>query len=500
MNLWLWAILLCIIALLALVEFAVIARKPRIPAPGEALAGTGLWVVAAALFARVVYVVYQNNWLGIQTVLCPPLDNVNVSGGQALVQFFTVYVAEMALSLDNIAVLALLLAFYKVPAELIGRVLYWAITLALLLRLLLIFAVGPLSVSIDWFHYVFAALMLFAAVRTFLIPDAATDISKGWIPRFIKAFVHVSDHPDGARLTTRIIDERTGKRRFALTPLTAVVLVVAIADSTYAADFLPAAYSITKDPFLAAAGNAFALLTLRSLYFTIAPFMGRFRFLKLSLVVIMLYIAISTFIYREGPSLRPAEVTLVVICGVLFVGVIASVLVNKRKGLPVLPIAAVLDPTLVGTAAPPTDLPQDYRPAPIDDVRELRRHLRKVMILIAGTSIIVLGIIIAPLPGPGFVILAPIGVAVLATEFVWAKSLMDRLKSEGDKLAARSDAFSRRIPKWVGWLVIPVWPAAWFGLWWLFRDQVILSKLILATAFGLTFPIGAWVFRLVRRK
>lgn len=511
LNLWLWAILLCVIAVLAVVEFALLARRPRIIAPAEALAGTGLWIIAAAIFARLIYVVYQNNWFGIETFLSPPMNRADLDGTTALVQFFTVYVAEIALSLDNIAVLSLLLVFYRVPQALVARVLFWAVTVSLVVRFALIAAVGPVSLAVDWLHYVFAVLLLAAVVRTLLLPDAddAERIGKGLIPRLIGRIVHVAPEPDGMRLTTRIVDPVSGKLKWALTPLTAVVCIVAIADVTFSADFLPAAYAITKDPFIAFAGNAFALLTLRSLYFTIAPFMGRFRFLKLSLVFIMLYIAFNTLFYHQ--SRRPAEVTLGVVCGVLLTGVLASVLVNKRRGSassPPLSLDAVLDPAhpIPSVHPPHASARYDYRPAPIDDLAEAaaatKRNFRKVCILIAGTAVIIFGIIIAPLPGPGPTVLVPIGIAILATEFLWAKRLLDQLKEQGNRLARSTDRFSEKIPVWVVWLAVAAWPCIWGSLWWLLKnhDHKKLAAVVLATACGTSFPFAIWAWRKLRKK
>jgi len=498
LNPWLWAILVCVIAVLAVVEFTLLARKPRVLAPAEALAGTGIWIVAAALFARVIYEVYEKNWFGIETIFSLPMPSTEVDATTALVQFITVYVAETALSLDNIAVLSLLLVFYRVPQTLVPRVLFWAVTVSLVMRLALIAALGPLSLSVQWIHYLFAGLLLLAVARTLLLPDAGDDVGRGVIPRLIARIVPVAPEPDGSRLTTRLTDA-AGRSRLALTPLTAVVLVIAIADFTYAADFLPAAYSITRDPFIAFAGNAFALLTLRSLYFTIAPFMGRFRYLKLSLVFIMLYIVVNTLFFHQ--ERRPAEWTLGVVCGVLCAGVIASVLVNKRKGLPTLPLGAVL-----AAGATPETLSGDLRPAPIDDLREAalstKRNFRKVCILIAGTCVILLGILIAPLPGPGFVIVAPIGVAILATEFIWAKRLMDRLKQGGDMLTRTTDRWSARIPAWVMATGAVVWPFFWAGLWWLLSSggHVRLASVAVAAGVGLSFPLGVWVWRKLFRK
>ncbi|MDP1660924.1 MAG: PGPGW domain-containing protein, partial [Phycisphaerales bacterium] len=263
------------------------------------------------------------------------------------------------------------------------------------------------------------------------------------------------------------------------------------------------------DPFIAFAGNAFALLTLRSLYFTIAPFMGRFRFLKLSLVFIMLYIAFNTLFYHQ--SRRPAEVTLGVVCGVLLTGVLASVLVNKRRGSassPPLSLDAVLDPAhpIPSVHPPHASARYDYRPAPIDDLAEAaaatKRNFRKVCILIAGTAVIIFGIIIAPLPGPGPTVLVPIGIAILATEFLWAKRLLDQLKEQGNRLARSTDRFSEKIPVWVVWLAVAAWPCIWGSLWWLLKnhDHKKLAAVVLATACGTSFPFAIWAWRKLRKK
>lgn len=514
MNLWLWAILVCVIAVLAVVEFALLARRPRVIGPAEALAGTGLWIVAVAIFARVIYGVYQNDWLGIESVLSPPpqlsdkVDGAGLDGVTALMQFLTVYVAEIALSLDNIAALSLLLVFYRVPKSLVARVLFWAVTVSMIVRLALIAAVGPASMAVDWLHYLFAGLLLVAVARTLLLPDVDDFIEKGggFIPRLLGRMVPVAPEPDGMRLTTRVADPVSGKLKWALTPLTAVVVVVALADLTYAIDFLPAAYTVTRDPFIAFAGNAFALLTLRSLFFTIAPFMGRFRFLKLSLAFIMLYIAFNTLFFHQAR--RPAEVTLGVVCGVLLVGVLASVLVNKRRGVPGAIAAPPLNPLSSSTPSPshPPTAQYDFRPAPIDDIAEAaaatKRNFRKVCILIAGTAVIIFGVIIAPLPGPGPTVLVPIGIAILATEFLWARRLLNQLKEQGDKLAKASDRFSASIPKWVAWVAVVVWPCAWGSLWWMLKsnDYTILASIALATASGLSFPFGIWAWRKLRTK
>lgn len=475
--LWLWLGLLAVLAVLITVEFLFLARRPRIVTPAEAWTNTLMWVMAAAGFARLTYHIYSTKWEIVKTVIGDTPGVKPLEATEAMLQFVTVYLTEVALSLDNIAILALLFAFYKIPQQLIARVLFWGVALSLIVRLALILLAGSLTTSFAWFQYVFAILLLVAMVRTLILPDMRTNFNHLWVTRLIRRFVPVVR----SRFGDHYIVRRAG--RLAITPTLLVILVAGGADFSYTADFLPAAFSITADPFLAFAGNAFALLTLRSLFFSIAPVMGRFRFLKLTLVFIMLYIAVKTIFLKE--SNVNEIVTLAVVGGTVLAGVLASILVNKRRGVPESPV-------------------EELRPAPIDDLREAalstQRNFRKVMILIAGTAVIIFGLIIAPLPGPGPTVLIPIGIAILGTEFIWAQRLMRVMKEQGELLAQRSDRISRSIPKWVAPFAVLAWIGGWYALWLVANRYVFWDKFVPATAFGTSFPFCVWVYRLIRRK
>jgi tellurite resistance protein TerC len=485
--LWLWTGLLGLLVALIAVELGLLTRRPRVITPAEALVTALLWGLTAVGLGLAIDWVYDANLLNLRAIVtdAPPLaaGAQPLKGDEAVVQFFTAYVTELALTLDNIAVLLALFTYFKVPPQLVARVLFWGIVLTLLLRLGLILIAGALATTFSWFVYVFALLLLVAMLRTLLLPDIRTDFSRRWVVRTIRRFVPIGPMPQDHRLFTRL----NGK--LALTPLALVVLTAGVADLTYAADSIPAAFSITSDPFIAFAAQAMAILALRSLYFALAGVVRRFRYMKLTLVAIMGYIVVKTLAFRQGEL--ATEITLMVVSGLLLLGAGCSFLSEMRRA-----------------RAQRLATPDAPDPVPIEDLAEAaaaaKRNFRKVMILIAGTVVILFGIAITPLPGPGPTVLVPIGVAILATEFVWAQALFRRGKDLAQRATNTSDRISKSLPRWI---VIPAllgfygfW--AWLAYWAHYSDppKTLWRNFAFATAFGLSFPVLGWAYRLVFRK
>ncbi len=482
-----------------LIELGLFSRRPRLITPTEALASSLIWVVTAAGVALVIARVYDSNLLGLnlEAALSNPINSRALTGNEAVVQFVTVYVTELALTMDNILVIAALIMFFKVPALLVSRVLFWGIVVSLVLRLGLILGAGALVQAYAWMIYVFASLLLVSMLRTLLLPDKRTDFSRRWTVRLIRRLVPVGPMPDKPKLFA-IVNGRP-----AVTPLLLVVAVMGVADLTYAADSIPAAFSITSDPFLAFAGNALAILSLRALYFAIVNVVDRFRFLKLTLVAIMAFIAVTTIIFHQQKL--AAEITLAVVVSLLCVGVGASVLATMRSRSSAAAAAQAAATQAARTQASAAS------PTPYEDIVDAavvaRRNFRKVLILIAGTAVVILGIAITPLPGPGPTVLVPIGVAILATEFVWARALFERGKVLAENITERSDRVSRRIPRWIAipalMLFYGFWTAVYFGFWTDYYFGLrpgFMRGFAMATAFGLSFPVLAWAYRLLTRR
>jgi tellurite resistance protein TerC len=245
-----------------------------------------------------------------------------VGGGEAALQFFTAWLVEKSLSLDNIFIIALIFANLKVPPQFQHRVLFWGILGALVLRGVMILVGAEAIRRFSWIIYVFGGLLLLTAVRMLLARHEDVDVDRSLLVRLARRF-----HPVVAGFRGEHFFVRENGRR-AMTPLFVALLAVEGADVVFAVDSIPAAFAVTRDPFLVFTSNVFAILGLRSLFFALAAVLPRFRFLKVSLVVVLGYVGVKMLLAHVYPL--PVWISLLVICAVLTVGVLASVIVTRR--------------------------------------------------------------------------------------------------------------------------------------------------------------------------
>ena len=172
---------------------------------------------------------------------------------------------------------------------------------------------------------------------------------------------------------------------------------------------VPAVIAVTRDPFLAFSSNAFAILGLRSLYFVIAPLIGRFRFLKLSLIFVMAFVGVKMLLAHYYPL--PTAVSLSFILGILGVGIVASVIGAPRDTVSIIsPVEPEIDRL----------------------VRVSVRGARRIVVAVVGATVLLAGVAMLILPGPGLLVI-PIGLAVLSTEFVWARRWLARLRESAQR-------------------------------------------------------------------
>ncbi|MGQ0627732.1 MAG: TerC family protein [Phycisphaerales bacterium] len=466
MLIWPWAIFIVLLAALVALDLGVITRRPREATRTEALLSVFLWIAAAGLSSLAISRLYETNLWGVARELGSAAHHAD-----AWLQFLTAYATELALSIDNVAVLAVIFAHFKLPAALRRRMLLWVVVVCIVLRAVLI-VTGAELLRIPWMGLLFAVALFVAAFREFMIPRPDADIGRKLLIRLASALPTTStDH--GQKLIA-LEKTSTGRSRWVFTPLMMVFAAAAAADVSFALDSLPAVFTVTRDPFIAFTSNALAILALRSLYFVLAPLIGRFRYMKISLSAILMYLAVAMTLHDRLPL--PTWVTLVVVLGVLGAGIGASFMHER--------LAPVEGP--------------DGRPTPLEDVAEAvtvaRRNLYRIGILIGGTAVIIVGILIAPLPGPGPTVLIPAGLVILATEFVWAQRLLRVFKEKSLQLAEQGDRVGKSFPKWV---LIPIIIAFYglFALALISTERPPLRLFINATCFGLSFPFIAWVIR-----
>lgn len=318
MAIWAWVGFVVLVILLLALDLGVINRKAHVIRTREALAWTAFWVLLALIFNALVYSLYENHWLGIGlSRFSEP------SGGEAALAFFTGYLIEFSLSLDNIFVIALVLAYFRIPLKYQHRVLFWGILGAIMLRGSLILAGAALIHRFEWIMMIFGVLLILTAVKMLLSGEQEIEPERNPLVRIARKFYPVSTTLEGQRFFVRL----NGRR--AMTPLFLALLIVESSDLLFAVDSVPAIFAVTQDSFIVFTSNVFAILGLRSLFFALAALMDKFRYLKFSLVFLLAFIGVKMLVSRlyEIPTL----VSLAVIVGILAVGILASI-VAKRRG------------------------------------------------------------------------------------------------------------------------------------------------------------------------
>lgn len=501
MTIWLWIGFAGLLLMLVALDLGVLSRRPRAVSAPEARASTALWLLAAAAAAWGVGLIYHHDLFGIEQTIGHP-----GGGWQAALQFLTAYATELALTLDNIVVLAAVFAFFRVPPELRARLLFWTVLCCLVLRLGMVLG-GAWLMQDPRVSWLFGFLLVVSALRLATLPDEQADLSQRWLVRL------VSRLPTRGQMQGQRLLVRGGEGRgWSLTPLAAVVFVAVAADLSFATDSIPAVFAVTRDPFIAFTSNALAILALRSLYFSVAPFMARLRYLKVAVSLVLLYLAVKMF--TRHYALAPTWVTLAVVVSVTGAGVGLSVWHARRRAAKLL--ATPPGPTLSGAGpapgpelalAHPGESPADAeaaRPTPLEDLVEAaevtRRNLRKILILIAGTFIVVvLAPLVGFLPGPGGIIVAGFGLALLATEFVWAKRLLDRLKQQGDRMQKGTGTLADRSPAWLAPVVVlGYWPVVWALTTFAPLPAWMVKPLWLGSIGGF-LAVAYWAFLVARR-
>ena len=261
-----WAILAGVIVFMLAFDLFVYARG-HIPSVRENAIWSIGWIVVALAFG-VVFWAWQ--------------------GSEAGSQYLAGYLLERSLSLDNIFVFAVILAYFAVPGEKVqGKVLAWGIILALVLRLIFIMLGATL---LDAFHitfYVFGAILLYTAWKLARHDDTEVEPENNPLLKQLRKRVTMTEDYDGDKLFTKV----DGKR--VATPLLAVFIVIASTDILFAVDSIPAIFAITQEPFIVFAANAFALVGLRALYFLLVGLMDRFVYLTQGLSVILAFIGVK---------------------------------------------------------------------------------------------------------------------------------------------------------------------------------------------------------------
>lgn len=252
-------------------------------------------------------------------------------GSQSGLEFFTGYLIEQSLSMDNIFVIATIFGTLAIPQKYQHRVLFWGILGVIMFRAVLIGFGAALVMSFAWILYVFGLFLVFTGIKMFMKSEHAPNIENNPVLKWLRRHFRITKELHGHDFTVKLPDPKSGKLVTWLTPLAVALILVEIVDLIFAVDSVPAIFAITTDPFIVYTSNIFAILGLRSLYFALASAMNRFAYLPYSLATILVLVGIKVFLVPMGIKI-PTALSLGVTVAVLAAGIIYSLW--KTRGHP----------------------------------------------------------------------------------------------------------------------------------------------------------------------
>ncbi|HMJ65003.1 MAG TPA: TerC family protein [Candidatus Binatia bacterium] len=301
---WHWVAFLAAVLVFLALDLGVFHRKARIVRFREAMGWTALWFTLAMGFAAAL---------------------VPLRGQEEAVEFLTGYLIELSLSMDNVFVIALIFAYFRVPNEYQHRVLFWGILGALVMRGLMIGAGAALVERFQWMLYIFGAFLVYSGVKMMFSDNEGVHPEKNPFIKLARKLFPVSSEFDGQNFMATL---QSGQR--ALTPLALVLVMVETTDLVFALDSIPAIFGITTKKFIVFTSNVFAILGLRSLYFVLAGAIDYFRYLKYGLSIVLIFIGVKMLVEYWHIKLS-TPVSLAVVAGIILLSVIFSIIAARRE-------------------------------------------------------------------------------------------------------------------------------------------------------------------------
>ena len=302
-----WGVFILAVLVFLALDLGIFHRQARQVRFREALGWTAIWVALALVFGLVLAPALVPSWTR-----------------QHAYEFITGYVIEFALSMDNVFVIALILAFFHLPQQFQHRVLFWGILGALVMRGLMIWLGIGLIHRFNWMFYLLGAFLIFTGVKMIFFGKERVHPEKNVLIRLARKFFHVSANFDGERFLTRLNGHR------ALTPMALVLLTVETSDLIFAVDSIPAIFAVTQDAFVVFTSNVFAILGLRSLYFVLAGAMRYFRYLKIGLSIVLVFIGVKMLLNHTAYQIS-IGLSLGVVAGIILLSMLLSLLAARRE-------------------------------------------------------------------------------------------------------------------------------------------------------------------------
>jgi TerC family integral membrane protein len=296
---WMWALFMAIVVTLLALDLGVFHRKAREIGVRESLVLSSFYIAIGLAFGAWVWI------------------NLGAVSGK---EYFTGFMVEKTLSMDNVFVISLVFSYFRIPRLYQHRVLFWGILGVILLRGIVIGLGAILVANFHWVLYLFALLLIFTGIKMLFFSDDMPSIGDNPALKLMRRVFRITPELHGQRFFVRRPDDKTGAITTWVTPLFVAMILIEIVDLIFALDSVPAIFAITTDSFIVYTSNIFAILGLRALYFALAAVLDRFAYLKPALAMVLVFIGGKIFVadlagWEKFPAAISLGVTLSLIAG-----------------------------------------------------------------------------------------------------------------------------------------------------------------------------------------
>ena len=310
-----WILFIALILGLLVLDLGVFHKNPKAITMQQSLLWTSIFISLALIFGIGVYYIYKTNFFNINHKNTPPFD--------AMLNYYTGYIIEESLSLDNIFVIALIFSYFQIEQKYQHGILFWGILGAIIFRGIMILLGASFIQKFHWASYVFGLILIVSAIRMLTSKEENVDYNKNPALRLLSKIYPIKWDQRFSKYLVR------DKGRFYATASLATLFVVEFTDIIFAVDSIPAILAVTSDPFIVFSSNIFAILGLRNLYFFLASMMDKFRYIKFSLVFILLFVGAKMMLANHFKL--PTIISLIIILGALLTGIITSLFRTIRE-------------------------------------------------------------------------------------------------------------------------------------------------------------------------
>jgi len=309
---WMWAVFMTIVVVLLVLDLGVLNKGDKEITAKRAMIIYTFYIAMAVAFG---------GWIWWEL------------GAEKAMLYYTGYVIEQSLSMDNLFVMALIFGYFAIPRAYQHRVLFWGILGVIVLRGIMIAAGAALVAEFHWVLYLFSAFLIFSGIKMITSDSHNLDIEHNPILKFLRKHVRVSDRLHGHDFTVKVpAADGSGRMVTAITPLMVALILIECADVIFAVDSVPAIFALTTDTYIIYTSNIFAILGLRTLYFALSAMMARFEYLKYALAAVLVFVGSKIFLndFVFGGEKFPPAISLSVTFGLLGAGVAYSLWKTRK--------------------------------------------------------------------------------------------------------------------------------------------------------------------------